>query len=173
LERGGIWDSALSEYLDRKRAQPLWTLGDSDFHGAEQQLDAVVTWIYAQRADKAALVDAMARGRMVAVQGGGFPCLRVEEFALAAPGDQAGRVMCGETVRDPKATTVRFALSRSVPGLSVRLIRNGEVIFTTREGSFAFADSAFLAGHRQAYYRVEATGDGGIEVVTNPVFREK
>jgi len=109
----------------------------------------------------------------VAVQGGGFPCLRVEEFALAAPGHQAGRVMCGETLRDPKATTVRFALSRPVPGLSVRLIRNGEVIFTTREGSFAFSDSAFLAGHRRAYYREEATGDGGIEVVTNPVFREE
>lgn len=171
LQPGGLWDAALAEYLSGKRSRPLWVVGDADFHGADQKLDQVVTWLYPGNLDKASVLRAMAEGRMVAAQGGPVEAVWVREFAVAAPDDPVARVMCGESVRDPKATRVRFALSRSVPGLSVRLIRNGSVIHTGKEPDFSVDDSAFLSREEPAFYRVEVTGAGGFLLVTNPVFR--
>ena len=171
LEPGGLWDSALAEYLAGKRPRPLWILGDADFHGADQKLDRVVTWLYTAGLDKADMLRAMAGGRMVAGRGGALDAVWVKEFALAAPDDPPGRVMCGESVRDPKATTLRFALSRSAPGLALKVIRNGSVIYSGDEPEVVLDESAFLAGEQSAFYRVEVSDAGGVLLVTNPVFR--
>lgn len=171
LHPGGIWDLALKDYLYGKRARPVWIVGDADFHGGNQKLDDVVTWFYTAVLDKGSVLRSMAEGRMVAVQGGGGEAVWVKEFSLGALGESSGRVMCGESVRDPKATTVRFALNRQLPGLSVRLIRNGTVIHTSDQPEFIFDESAFLSGGEPAFYRVEVIEDGGFVLATNPIFR--
>lgn len=171
LQPGGIWDTARKDYLDGKRTRPVWIVGDADFHGGNQKLDSVVTWFYTAGLDKVSVLRSMAEGRMVAVQGGGGEAVWVKEFSLGAPDETSGRVMCGESVRDPMAATIRFVLSRPVPGLSVRLIRNGSVIYTSDQPDFTFDDSAFLSRGEPAFYRVEVTGDGGLLLATNPVFR--
>ena len=168
---GGIWDTTLSEYLEGKRKKPVWVVGDSDFHGGNQKLDAVVTWFYTAALDKGSVLSSMAGGRMVAVQGGAGEAVYVKEFSLTHPDEAIPRVMCGETVRDQKATTIRFALSRPLTGLAVRVIRNGSVIYNGDKFHFTFDDSAFLSRGEPGFYRVEATGDGGFVMVTNPVFR--
>jgi len=170
LKPGGIWDQTLAEYLAGKRRAPIWVLGDADFHGGDQQLDQVLTWIYAAGQDEASVLAAMRQGRMVAVQGPELAGLRVTEFGLTRPNQEKARIMLGQVSGDPQATQVRFALSRPVAGMSARLIRNGEVIFTARETRFAYDDSAYLGQSQPASYRVEVRGEGDFLLVTNPVF---
>jgi hypothetical protein len=171
LEAGGIWDQVLMEYLRGERDLPVWAIGDADFHGDEQSIDRTVTWIHAEAPTQEAVLGAMRGGRMATFQGPDTRALWVTEFSLRPPGSGAGAVMLGQTTRDPAAVEIRFGLSRDVPGLELRLIRNGEVIATGAGRELRFDDSAFLERGGPAYYRVEGTGDGGFLLATNPIFR--
>jgi hypothetical protein len=170
LKPGGIWDRTLAEYLAGERPAPIWVLGDSDFHGDDQQLDRVLTWIYSAGRDEASVLEAMRQGKMVAVQGSDLAGVWMTEFALVRPQEEKARVMLGQSVHDPQATQIRFALSRIVPGISARLLRNGEVIFTALESHFSYDDSTFLSQGKPAAYRVEVRGEGDFLLVTDPIF---
>ena len=171
LEPGGIWDRVLMEYLDGERERPAWAIGDADFHGYDQSIDRTVTWIHAEAPTKEAVLAAMRNGRMAMFQGPDTRALWVTEFSLEPAGGETGAVMLGEVRSDPAAAELRFALSRDVPGLELRLIRNGEVVFTAEGRALRFDDSAFLKSGRPVYYRVEGTGDDGFLLATNPVFQ--
>lgn len=173
LEAGGIWDQVLMEYLRGERDVPVWAIGDADFHGDEQSIDRTVTWIHAEAPTEEAVLAAMRDGRMATFQGPDTRALWVTEFSLRVAGAEAGAgaVMLGQVTRDSAAVELHFGLSRDVPGLELRLIRNGEVISTAAGRELRFDDSAFLARGDPAYYRVEGTGDDGFLLATNPLFR--
>jgi hypothetical protein len=175
---GGLWDAVLGEYLRGRRSSPIWGVGEAAYHGgghAGKQLFDVETILWATERTPAALLDAMAKGRMYTLLRSKEYGLILNEFTLfsEATGEPA---MSGQTLRAPALSSilVRLAVSSS-DGRSrqtpVLVIRSGRLMKTGTETvpfTVTLQDAAPAAGE-MAYYRL-MIGTGDHRIVSNPVF---
>jgi len=175
---GGVWDAVLGEYLRGRRSSPIWGVGEAAYHGsghAGKQLFGVETILLVKERTPAALLDAMAKGRMYTLQRSKEYGLLLNEFTLIseATGEPA---LSGQTLRVPASSPilVRLAVSSS-DGRSrqtpVLIIRSGRLMNTSTETvpfTVTLQDTAPAAGEA-SYYRL-MIGTGDHRIVSNPIF---
>ena len=175
---GELWDAALHEYTEGRRAHPPWGLGEVAYHeagSAGTHLYSVETVLWVRERTPAALLDAMVKGRMYALVRTKEYSLVLNDFSLLSSAARA-RVISGETLRTTASGDVRIhvavtttdGLSRSVP---VQVIRSGRVLASLTEKTpfdVEYQDAAPTAGET-VYYRL-LIGSPGNRIVTNPIF---
>src|SRR5439155_17362629 len=137
---GGVWDAVLGEYLRGRRSSPIWGIGEAVYHGNDQagkQLFDIETILWVKERTPAALLDAMAQGRMYTILRSREYGLILNEFAVSseAPREPA---LSGQTLRVPASSPilVRLAVSSSVGRsrqTTARVIRSGELMKTVTE----------------------------------------
>lgn len=175
---GGVWDAVLGEYIRGRRSSPIWGVGEAAYHGsghAGKQLFDVETILWVKERTPAALLDAMAKGRMYTVLRSKEYGLMLDEFTLISEttGEPA---ISGQTLRAPASSPilVRLAVSssdgRSRP-TPVLVIRSGRLMKTGTETvpfTVTLHDTAPAAGEL-SYYRL-MIDTGGHTIVSNPIF---
>jgi hypothetical protein len=172
-EPGGVWDMALKEYCDGFRDRPAWSIATADFHGESgEKLGNYQTVFYVREKKKAAVLEALRKGRMYAVQGNFPQVVRMDEFSISSA-DGTAKGFSGEEVALRGNPRIRVVLSSDRPftgQAKVRLIRAGEVVKAV-EGPLPLQidheDSYYKPGER-IYYRMDMHGAGII--VSNPIF---
>jgi hypothetical protein len=175
---GGVWDAMLGEYLRGRRSFPIWGVGEAAYHGsghAGKQLFDVETILWVKERTPAALLDAMAKGRMYTLQRSKEYGLLLNEFTLIS--ETTGELaISGQTLQAPASSLilVRLAVSSS-DGRSrqtpVLVIRSGRLMKTGTETvpfTVTFQETAPAAGE-MAYYRL-MIGTGDHRIVSNPIF---
>lgn len=172
---GGEWDQLLEAYLDGKRAEPVWGIGELAYHEEgedRKRFSDIQTVVLAESRTVASVLSALRAGAFYARQRQPAWGLVLDAFSLRGSGRE---VISGQTasVAPGEPVTVRVAVSasdgRSEP-IAVKVIRSGHLWQTfTAQTPFdrQWADEAPLAGG--AYYRVEV-GLGNQHLLSNPVF---
>jgi len=175
---GGLWDAVLNEYTTGRRAHPPWGLGEVAYHAAGSAgtyLYSVETVLWVKEQTPAALLDAMAKGRMYALVRAKEYGLVLSDFSLLSSATDEP-VISGETLRTTASGDVRIHVavtatdgsSRSVP---VQVIRSGRVMASLTEKTpfnVEYHDVAPAAGET-VYYRL-LIGSPGNRIVSNPIF---
>ena len=177
-DAGGAWDAVLGEYLRGRRSSPVWGVGETAYHGSGQsgkQLFDVETILWVKERTPAALLDAMANGRMYTVLRSKEYRLILNEFTLIseATGEPA---ISGQTLRAPASSPilVRLAVSsdvgrsRQVPVLVIRSGRLMKAGTETVPFTVTLRDTAPAAGEMSYYRLMIDTGDH--TMVSNPIF---
>lgn len=130
VEPGGVWDRLLGQYAAGERSRPAWAVGESGFHGigAGKRVGTVQTVFLVEQRSEAAVLDALRRGRLYALQRTAEAGLVLVDFSIVT---SAGAARPGETLRVPAGTPleIRIALGAGGAGMPVRLslVRNGTV----------------------------------------------
>lgn len=155
---GGLWDTVLAEYLAGMRDRPLFAMGDADYHGPKRSLAYATTLFYMREFTEEEIYNCMREGRMVALQGETFQDSYVAKWSVTGGGEPQNPVMLGQEVTLDAAPVVTFALDHDTSDTSVRLIRNGVVLFERPGTSFTYIDDEQGRKREPAYYRVELVG---------------
>lgn len=175
---GGLWDGLLLEYMQGRRAAPPWGLGEVAYHGGDtvgKRLYQVETVFWVRERTPAALLEAVAKGRMYAVSRAKEHGLVLDDFSLTS--EETGAVaVSGETLQAVASTPIQIRLSVSYTDgqarpTPVQVIRSGQVLTAVTETTpfrLAFPDVALAAGEG-TYYRV-LIGSGTHRIVSNPIF---
>ena len=171
-EPGGEWDQVLNEYTTGQREKPVWATGERDFSGDQKGLgiDRILTVFLVREKTRAGVLDAVQKGRMYAVQGGGEQ-LVLNRFEVETG---AGRAQAGETIEATEPVEVNVAiekLNESEEQVHVRLIRSGEVVVEFNAVTpleFKHVDGELAPGE-SAYFRLMARSRTA-RLVSNPVF---
>src|SRR5207247_8659760 len=132
---GGVWDTVLEEYLRGRRSSPIWGVGEAAYHGsghAGKQLFDVETILWVKERTPVALLDAMAKGRMYALQRSEEYGLVLNEFTLLSEAT-GGSAISGQTLRVPTLTPVLLRLAVSSDDgrshqTAVQVIRSGRAM---------------------------------------------
>lgn len=177
---GGLWDKVLREYCMGKRVAAVWALGGLgfDYYGdLESRLADLRNILLVTEVSRKGVLDALKNGRVYVLRGSDSSRFVLESFTLSAA-DKTGQCTMGETLSaDNGVVMVEISghfkddNTRKNRNVSVRLIKNGEVVQTfKRETPFVikYFDND-TGGEGKAYYRVEITGSG-LHAVSNPVF---
>ncbi len=179
---GGLWDTALIEYLAGMREKPLWASADADYHGPGGSLANATTLFYMKEFTEEEVYKCMRQGRMVALQGDAFQDVYVAEWWVGDGEEPENPVMLGKEVSLRGTPEIRFALSRQVPRTRALLIRNGMVIHEQEGSQLSFRDKELGRSREPAFYRVEVRGPRAqrgawkgptmpqSELFTNPLF---
>ena len=155
---GGLWDATLLEYQAGLREQPLWAMGDADYHGPDMSLARGTTLFYLKEFTEDEVYRCLRQGRMVALQGDAFQNTFVAEWSVADSGNPPDKIMLGQTVVFHGTPVVRFALDHAVAGTKVRLVRSGKVAAEQEGSEITFRDEEMGRQKGLAYYRVEVIG---------------
>ena len=164
---GGEWDRVLGQYVDGQRSHPPWGIGTAPIGGGHP-IDQVLTVFHAISATPNGVRQAMANGRMYAVQGG-IDKLELTEFSAEFDGAYAEM---GETLVCEGDFAVNIGVARTDGAreeVEVVLIQSGKLIasdFISTPDVFAY-DTALDREHE--YVRLVIYGESG-ELVSNPVF---
>ena len=175
---GGVWDAVLGEYIHGRRSSPVWGVGEAAYHGSGQagkQLFDVETILWVKERTPAALLDAMAKGRMYTLLRSKEYGLVLNEFALIS--EATGEpTISGQTLRVPASSPILVHLAvSSGDGRSrqatVLVIRSGRLMKTGTETvpfTVTLRDTAPAAGEMSYYRLMIAMGDH--RIVSNPIF---
>jgi len=172
---GRHWDRALMEYCLGTRAEPVWGIAEADFHGSKDDvdLDTFQTVFLIETKARKDVLEALARGRMYAVQKGSGFRLSLDRFWLKD--DQAGaEATLGEELFIDRPPVVEGRLSATDGGrhpVAVSILRGGEPCWSF-EGQtplkFRFVDDMPWSG--KTYYRLQAAGNTAGQLLSNPIF---
>jgi hypothetical protein len=170
---GGGWDRLLGEYARGERSRPAWALAESGFHGhsAGKQVGPVQTVFLVAEKTEAAVLDALRRGRMYAVQRTRELGFDLTEFSVTAGGVSAG---LGDTLRVPAGTAIetRVVIEATDGGrhdVRVTLIRNGRLEVLDRGATPYRSVRRDVSDGTPIVLRVEARG-AQQRVLSNPIF---
>ena len=172
---GMQWDVALTQFRFGERKKPVWTIAEADFHGQSQSdpLDRYLTVFLAEEKSQAAILKAMAEGRMYSVmkQGDARPVL--EDFHLA-DASASGSAISGQTLEYRSFPEIRGKLSVSDSArhkVQLKVVKNGKV-FRELEGDTPFEFGVFddNPSYDTNFYRLEARIDKIGRILSNPVF---
>jgi len=174
---GGVWDAALLASLERRRGHPPWGVGEVAYHRADhagKRLGNIATVFWVKEKTQAAILDAMAKGRMYAREQGRDYGLALEEFSVTS--DETGQsAMSGETITasEKSAILVQVTVSatdgqrRPVP---VAVIRSGLVLSATTETTpFRIQVRDVVPSGAGGYVRL-LIGAAAHRIVSNPIF---
>lgn len=174
---GGVWDAALMAYLEGRRANPPWGIGEVAYHRADsagKRLDNVETVAWVKERSPAALLDAIAKGRMYALERRKDYGLVLEEFSLTS--EESGQpAISGETLEAPANAPIRVRVeAASTDGqqrpVLVQVIRSGLVMSSTTETTpFSVQFRDVVPQGAGGYFRLRI-GSGAYRIVSNPIF---
>jgi len=174
---GGVWDTALMAYLEGHRDSPPWGIGEVAYHRADsagKRLDNVETVLWVKERTPAALLEAIAKGRMYARERRKDYGLVLNEFSVTS-GETGQSRISGETLEAPANAPfhVRVEVSstdgRHRPVL-VQVIRSGLVMSATTETTpFSVQLRDVVPQSAGGYFRL-LIGSGDHRIVSNPIF---
>ncbi|VAX27779.1 hypothetical protein MNBD_NITROSPINAE05-279 [hydrothermal vent metagenome] len=176
-EPGNVWDHVLKEYQRGGRSHPVWGYGANDFQCAGESgpiFGATRTVFLVREKSRAAVMDAMRKGRMYAVRQPGPARLSLDEFTVkdVATGKKA---TLGEQLVSTDSPEISFKI-HSTDGKEKRvrvfLIRNGQVV--KRESvvlphELKWIDTG-VDKSQPAYYRLNVIASPVDHLVANPIF---
>jgi hypothetical protein len=176
---GAIWDQVLGQYLAGQRPTVPVMAGEIAFHGPGQDtktLDRVVTVAWSRERTPVGVLEAIRSGRVYAVQRAKPDYrLRLDNFRVECE-DGTVDAGSGETVPWPGcALLVRLRVSATDEGshpVTVTLIRSGRVLARATGQTpleHVVLEPAGSIGE-PLFYRLEAKGEGGGELLSNPIF---
>jgi hypothetical protein len=170
LPPGGVWDAALTEYLDGSRANAPWAIAENDDHGAAEEMDfnllQTVLWV-ADR-DRAGLLEALRNGRHYArwTPPRGSP-LHLRRWRIESGGAIADS---GESLPMRGLVSIRMQIEggdgRQV---TARLVRSGQVIWSRRATlpiETVIEDEPGVS----SFYRLDVEGAYPYRLISNPIF---
>jgi hypothetical protein len=162
------------EYVRGERSRPAWALGESGFHGvsSHRRLGAIQTVFLATDRTEAALLDALRRGRLYALQRLPQGALVLADWTAAA-GPKAA--MSGETLRVPAGTVLEVrvavdATGETADGFRVTLVRNGTVTEGWSGGRSVRATYRETFDGQPVVFRIEARGRAPHRIIASPIF---
>jgi hypothetical protein len=169
---GGAWDRLLGQFASGDLSRPVWGVGESGFHGFSvgKDLGTVRTVFLVEDRSERAVLEALKRGRLYAVQREREAELVLVEFAARAG---AVTAMTGDILRIREAAPIEVSVTVDAtggpaPDVRVTLVRNGTVV-----GAWTGA-APIRAVHRDIYdgaptfYRLDVRGPG--RLLSNPIF---
>jgi hypothetical protein len=169
---GGSWDGLLGQFAAGDRSRPTWAVGESGFHGftAGKSLGKIRSVFLVEERTERALLEALKRGRLYAVEQEGGAELALTEFSVRA-GTSAG--ISGDLLRAPEASPIDITVAVESTGpatrdMRVTLVRNGAVVRAWT------GPPPFRTVHRDVYdgsptfYRLDVRGPG--RLLSNPIF---
>lgn len=162
VEPGSAWDRVLNEYLAGRREQPAWCFGEMLYHyegQAGKRLRNVETMVWAEERTSESLIGSLRDGRFYARRNRDDQRLSLDRWEVGPGKDDV--------------VEVRFAISSPAAGeeLTVTLVRNGDAV--RRLSAKTPIRDTFLDHDRTSrpvYYRLVASGQGGLKLVANPLF---
>ena len=169
LPAGGIWDQALSASLHGPHPGRPFALAEVDEHRSAAEIDyrLLQTVLLVRARTRAGFMEALAAGRLYGrwTPQGQEP-LRLAEFQVEGP---AGQALAGQSIVAPGARRIRFVVAGGNGSpVTARLLRGGEVIWTTR-GSPPIRADVDDATPAPTYYRLDVEGAYPYRLVSNPV----
>lgn len=179
LVSGRQWDLVLGDYVRGRRESPVWAFGGMDVHSLRElqrpaKLSDVQTVFLLKDRTEAEVLSALLKGRMYVLRGRGPSRLRLDEFSVVSK-DRGLMALSGETVPSDHPPEIRFRISTqddSPADLTVRLIRNGEVVQTFRGNPPLQAQYTDRGPPPpgKVYYRLDAEAPPTGRLITNPIF---
>ena len=174
--RAGMhWDRVLMDYCSGRRAEPVWGIAGSDFHGDKDGvgLDSFQTVFLVQNRGRKEVLTALERGRIYAVSKTAGFRLSLDQFQIKD--DETGkRAILGEELRLEHTPVVEGRLSATDGGhysVAVSIIRGGKPIWSF-EGetplNFQFVDPVQWSG--KTFYRLDVSGRAAGHLLSNPIF---
>jgi hypothetical protein len=170
---GKHWDRALTEYCEGKREKPAWGISTADFHEDGRlglKLGVFPTTFLVKAFSKAAVLDALRKGRMYCSRGNGVSWPQLDYFNVLGP--EGRKAYMGETLTTSGAPVINFRISykgeERVP-MTIQLVRGGTLLRTVHGETpleFELVDEGAPAGHR-TYYRLVDTQK---HLASNPIF---
>lgn len=174
---GGVWDAALMAYLEGRRGNPPWGVGEVAYHktdSAGKRLDNVETVLWVKERTPAALLDAFAKGRMYAIERRKDYGLVLNEFSVTS--EETGQsAISGETLEAPANAPFRVRVEvSSTDGqrrpVLVQVIRSGLVMSSTTEITpFSVQLRDVVPQGTGGYFRL-LIGAAAHRIVSNPIF---
>ena len=175
---GGIWDQAITRFLNGQPTTLPFAVGELAFHGPghdRKELDQVLTILWVPQRTQAGVLQALREGRSYAIhqyrQDYG---LRLEEFRVECQdgtcGAGSGEVLHLRGTRDLVIRTAVSATDHGIHPIKVTLLRSGQVVARVDSQTpfvTAVTDSTVRSGDWAAY-RLEIRGEA--ELLSNPVF---
>lgn len=174
-EPGNLWDRILLEYCQGFRANPIWGIATADYHSEKisPPLGAFPTVFLVQDISQPAILNAMKKGRMYAVQGAYTSQGILDYFEVMDPATQTTGIS-GDEIEAKGPAVVRLA-TRARDGknhkVTVRIIRGGELVQQSEETtpfSLEYQDNYFTEGEK-TFFRIDIRGGIG-SIVANPIF---
>ena len=174
--RAGMhWDRVLMDYCSGRRAEPVWGIAGSDFHGDKDGvgLDSFQTVFLVENRGRKEVLTALERGRIYAVSKTAGFRLSLDQFQIKD--DETGkRAILGEELRLEHTPVVEGRLSATDGGhysVAVSIIRGGKPIWSF-EGEtpldFQFVDPVQWSG--KTFYRLDVSGKAAGKLLSNPIF---
>jgi hypothetical protein len=169
---GGSWDRLLGEFAAGDRSRAPWAVGESGFHGftAGKTLGNIRSVFLVEERTERALLDALKRGRLYAVEQDVGAELVLDDFSLRAG---ASRGVSGDSLRVAESAPIEISVDIAAAGTATRdvrvtLVRNGTVVRAWT------GPLPLRAVHREVFdgsptfYRLDVRGPG--RLLTNPIF---
>lgn len=169
---GGSWDRLLGEFAAGDRSRAPWAVGESGFHGftAGKTLGNIRSVFLVEERTERALLDALKRGRLYAVEQDVRAELVLDDFSLRAG---ASRGVSGDSLRVAESAPIEISVDIAAAGTATRdvrvsLVRNGTVVRAWT------GPLPLRAVHREVFdgsptfYRLDVRGPG--RLLTNPIF---
>ena len=177
---GGIWDQLVTLYQSGQRRLRPTMIGEIAFHSsdhAKKELDQVLTVLSVKERSLAGVLAALREGRAYAVERYHKEFrLSLDEFHVdlgeGRKAEGPGRTIARQGA-EPIAFHARLSTTDQRPHrVAVRVIRSGEVL-AKREGDTPLdidVTDVSLAASARAAYRLEVTGGGTGELLSNPIY---
>ena len=173
---GGVWDKTLNEYCDGKRKNPVWAIGEVDFHGNEsgKQINSVQTVLLNCKRGKCAVLSALKNGNMYALWRCEDYSLILEDFKIIT--EDNTYYLMGQTAvtETPFNILIKVSCSdRKEREITVNLVRNGDS-FKKIQAKTPFACIiSDVPDTKMSYYRLDIRGKYPNIIMSNPIFAEK
>jgi len=173
VDPGGVWDRLLVQYAAGERSRPAWAVGESGFHGftAGKRVGSVQTIFLVQERSEAAVLAALRRGRLYALQRAPDAELVLADYSVVAGGAVA---QSGDRLPVAAGTPLEVRIGvEANPGLPlpvrVTLVRNGAVVEAWA------GQTPFRAVHREqadgpTVFRVDVRSTAPHRLLTSPIF---
>ncbi|MBI4721417.1 MAG: hypothetical protein HY769_00150 [Candidatus Stahlbacteria bacterium] len=178
---GGTWDKVLNEYCTESRANPVWTIGELDYHyegeAGGKSLEEVQTVFLVSNVNDSCILDALRQGRMYAMRRTKEYALLLDEFSVS--NDLGISAVMGEEICCKDKPIVRFkvlcsdSISREI---TIKLIRrgstsNGEIVkkFNLLTPVNMTYIGTKVSGSK-SYYRLDIETQYPHKILTNPIF---
>lgn len=171
---GGVWDQVLMEYVQGKRMEPVWAIGELDYHQEmepeEKPINEVETVFSIPEMTREAVLGALRSGKMYARWNNPRAVLKFERYELEGPGEKRAR--SGETLAGAREVVLhcRVECERGGPEkIKLVVIRNGE-LWKTTEGETPLEVEIPDQPGEKTYYRIGVEGKYPMYLNGNPIF---
>lgn len=174
---GGIWDKVLLQYIFGQRRQPVWAIGETDFHQLEnvipKSLNEVETVFLVPELNKVEVLKAMRLGKMYARRSSKKGRLKLSQFQIDAGNGQIA--LSGETFERASNINVRARIENEIAyqgKVKIQVIKNGK-LWKSFEKELPFEFELKDEVSIDSYYRIFVQGDYPLFLASNPIFAEK